>query len=617
MELARDEAARGAPEAALSRIEEALADDASGDRIAYARALLERSKVRLSQGSPDQARRDADSALSIFRSYELPASTFEALVLQARIACARKEGAAARTFIDEALVLAEPVRRASANPMLRSSLWQSLRPAFDFKITLLATPRVCGSSDSAPRSSGDIDFEALEVAERSRNRALADYLQLAQRGGATSADQDAEARRRALFEDIAARRMQMEALSQRLAPQDPRIRALQLEVASLKRNIDILGSEVAASLKSAVGRDDTAARLRKAVETIPGSTAVVQYWLGSDNTYAWLVTKDRIRMVDLGPTSRITAAAHGLHESLRDFASQPAEERVRRARELHDLIFAPLPEEVRRARTLLFVPDGALHYVSFGVLASAAGTEVRYLVEDHDIAVTPSLLFDSSAEVPSAAGAAPAMLMVSDPVYSRSDARFPAGNAPRRSASDAKAASPSAVRESSAGEWQRLAGSQREAASIAKLLPAASLDTLSGFDATREALLRRDLSRYRILHFATHGTADAQAPQLSTLVLSTYDRGGRPIAGEVFAGDLLHRPLNADLVVLSACETSIGQESAGEGLLGLRYAAHSSGARSVVASLWPVADVSAHRSWPTSILASYASINPPRLHCRK
>jgi CHAT domain-containing protein len=586
VELARDEAANGAADVALARAQEALADDAGGDRIVYARALLERSRLRLAQSSHTLAKRDADAALSIFRSYELPTSTFEALVLQARIACAGHDSGGARAFIDEALALAEPVRRASANPMLRTSLWQSLRPAFDLGIELLAAPQTCGGERPASRAAST-DFDALEVAERSRNRALSDYLQLARRrDGDTDANHGAEARRRALFEEIAAHRMQMELLLQRMTSQDPRVRALQTEVAALKRNIDILESEIAAPLKSAVGRDDSAARLRAAIETIPTGTAVVEYWLGNDNTYAWLMTKDRVRMVDLGPTSRITAAAHRLHESLSGFATQPEEDRVRGARELHDLIFAPLPEEARSAGTLLFVPDGALHYVAFGVLAAAgSGTDVRYLIEDHDVAVAPSLLFDSNVDARAAASTAPVMLMVSDPVYSRSDARFSSAQVASRAGTDP------ATRSSTSREWQRLTGSQREAANIARLLPAASLDTLSGFDATREALLKRDLSRYRILHFATHGTADAEAPQLSTLVLSTYDRSGRAIAGEVFAGDLLHRPLNADLVVLSACDTSIGRETAGEGLLGLRYAAHASGARSVVASLWPVADV--------------------------
>src|SRR6185295_15052505 len=170
-----------------------------------------------------------------------------------------------------------------------------------------------------------------------------------------------------------------------------------------------------------------------AIERIPTGTAVVEYWLGNDKSYAWLITKDRVRMVDLGPTSRITAAAHRLHEALSGLATQPAEERVRRARDLHDLIFAPLAEEVRSSGTLLFVPDGALHYVAFGVLASpGAGTDVRYLIEDHDIAVAPSLLFDSNVDARAAAGNSPLMLMVSDPVYSRADARFNDGRAAGR-----------------------------------------------------------------------------------------------------------------------------------------------------------------------------------------
>src|SRR5262249_37965237 len=155
-----------------------------------------------------------------------------------------------------------------------------------------------------------------------------------------------------------------------------------------------------------------------------------------------------------------------------------------------------------------------LHYVAFGALAvPGAGTEVRYLIEDHDVAVAPSLLFDSSNEVRPATSNGPVMLMVSDPVYSRADERFAAAREPRHGAAVAS----SGVRGASPREWQRLAGSQKEAADIARLFPVGALDTLAGFDATREALLRQDLSRYRILHFATHGTADADAPQLSTL----------------------------------------------------------------------------------------------------
>jgi CHAT domain-containing protein len=141
-----------------------------------------------------------------------------------------------------------------------------------------------------------------------------------------------------------------------------------------------------------------------------------------------------------------------------------------------------------------------------------------------------------------------------------------------------------------AQSWSRLPATEREAATISKLLSPGAVQVLSGFDANRDTLLEQDLAHYDILHFATHAVADTVAPQLSALVLSTVDAQGKPRIGEVFAGDFADQRLGAGLVVFSGCETALGRAEPGEGLLSLRYAAHAAGARTVIASLWPVMD---------------------------
>ncbi len=102
--------------------------------------------------------------------------------------------------------------------------------------------------------------------------------------------------------------------------------------------------------------------------------------------------------------------------------------------------------------------------------------------------------------------------------------------------------------------------------------------------------MSQDFARYRFIHISSHGIIDSEIPQLSALILGAWDRDGRVKDQYVRAGDLLGRTFDAEVVVLSACDTALGREFAGEGLIGLRYAALARGARSVVGSLWPVSD---------------------------
>jgi hypothetical protein len=116
---------------------------------------------------------------------------------------------------------------------------------------------------------------------------------------------------------------------------------------------------------------------------------------------------------------------------------------------------------------------------------------------------------------------------------------------------------------------------------------------LGGAAATRERALDASISDYKIIHFATHGLINEERPELSGIVMSQFDETGQNLKGVVRLQDIYEMNLSADTVVLSACNTGIGKEVKGEGLLSLNNAFLQAGAKTVVSSLWKVDDYAA------------------------
>jgi CHAT domain-containing protein len=111
-----------------------------------------------------------------------------------------------------------------------------------------------------------------------------------------------------------------------------------------------------------------------------------------------------------------------------------------------------------------------------------------------------------------------------------------------------------------------------------------------GFTASRDTIEQTDLSQFRIVHFATHGLLNSQHPELSGLVFSLINEQSQPREGFLRLHDVFNLKLNADLVVLSGCQTAMGKEVRGEGLIGLTRGFLYAGSSRVMASLWSVQD---------------------------
>jgi len=136
----------------------------------------------------------------------------------------------------------------------------------------------------------------------------------------------------------------------------------------------------------------------------------------------------------------------------------------------------------------------------------------------------------------------------------------------------------------------RLLFSRDEAKAILSLTPQQSNLEALDFLANRKLAMSDELSRYRMVHFSTHGLLDSRHPELSGLVLSLVDEAGRPQEGFLRLHEIYRLRLNADLVVLSACQTGLGKEVRGEGLIGLVRGFMYAGAPRVMASMWEVDD---------------------------
>jgi CHAT domain-containing protein len=590
VQVAQDLIELGRFKEAMDTLESVLNPNAASGEVDRAKALQERARLRASANDIAGAEADLEAAVTTFKTYELPLYEFGAWVSRAQLM--HRLGASAKAFaaIDQALALAEAVRLQSANPEMRSTLLQPLRPAFDLKISMLSEQYIAAKGNAQEQEL--LAVRALETAEQARARALADYQSLDVT--APGLDPALLERRQALYRELATHRVRLEARLDRTGTVDDQSQVIRSEIGTLRQEVDQIDAKIGSASETALTRRPPTQRTTSLqLSNIPNGVAVVEYWLGSKDSFAWVVTRDGVTMTPIGASSGLNTEATALHTALRSFGSVSKAERMDAGERLYALALQPIEAQIAGKRTLIFALDGALHYVPFATLRYTEAGRKVFLIQTHDIAVTPSIqLFLRHEPVRSTSVDSRQMLLVDDPVYDPADPRV-ATSSPIPADTGLKAQGPALalVRGAGSGEYlPRLPGAAREAAVIASLMPPDSVDRLDGFAANRERFLASALGRYRLIHVASHATTDPEIPQASALILSTVDAKGKQIDGRVLGADFMGVRLHADTVVLSACDTALGKSVAGEGLIGLQYAVLARGARSVVSSLWPAID---------------------------
>jgi CHAT domain-containing protein/tetratricopeptide (TPR) repeat protein len=521
----------------------------------------------------------------------------------------------ARATIESALNIVESLRTKVASQELRASYFASVRQYYDLLIDLLM-------SIHGQQPSGGFAAEALVASERARARSLIELLAEARADVRQGVDQMLLQRERSIAQrlDVAAQR-QARLLSGKHTKEEAA--ALDKELVALTIAREEVRSQInAQSPGYAALTQVQPLGIREMQELLDDRTLLLEYALGDERSYLWAATRTSLTSYELPRRADVEGAARLVYDDLRARQRRPNESeqdysaRVRQAdarywqhaAALSEMTLGPVAAELADKR-LLIAAEGALQYIPFAALPTPnaaesmtgrrAGGLPTPLMVDHEIVNLPSasalaaLRRETSARRPAPRSVA----LLADPVFELDDSRISADarkTAPARERPAATTDLGRALRDVSTSTdgfgLPRLLSSRAEAKAISALAPVNGAMIAMGFDATRAKAMSAELSQYRIIHFATHGLLNGEHPELSGIVLSLVDHAGRPQNGFLRLHDIYNLDLPAELVVLSACDTGLGKEVKGEGLVGLARGFMYAGAARVVASLWKVDD---------------------------
>jgi CHAT domain-containing protein/tetratricopeptide (TPR) repeat protein len=359
------------------------------------------------------------------------------------------------------------------------------------------------------------------------------------------------------------------------------------------------------------------------------NTVLLEYQLGADNSYLFAATKSEVSLYKLPRRADVDKLATDFRSQLIppklqrrivgiDVAADqqrglgivqgPSEDLppfVAASNALYKAVVEPAASIVGDKR-ILVVADGALNYIPFQALVkNGEGTDyasLAYLVKTNEVVYSPSASVIAAIRQGSTPSTGQSVLLVADPVFSADDPRAKGGAAANTSGetrglglgleSAVNDVAGNAAAASGGLHLARLSGTRTEADAISAIARTggAKADLWTDLNASEDNVKARDVSSYRYLHVATHGLLDAERPQFTGVVLSLV--GNKANDGFLRTDEIFNLKLGSPLVMLSACETGLGKEKRGEGVMGLTRAFMYAGAPTVGVSLWSVADKS-------------------------
>jgi CHAT domain-containing protein/Flp pilus assembly protein TadD len=528
---------------------------------------------------------------------------------------------AARSRTEDSLKVVESLRTKVASQELRTSYFASIHQRYEFYTDLLWR-----SHKKSPTNGFDV--AALEANERARARSMLEMLTETRANIRQGISRELRERERSMqqtLNDKADRQARL--LSGKHTEEEAA--DLAKEIQDLTTRYDQVKAQIRAeSPHYAALTQPKPSSLKEIQQLLDDDTLLLEYALGGERSYLWAVTRAGLKSYELPNRAEIEKVARPVYELLapsQPASDQPGEQREaeywRQASALSKMLLKPIADQLGNKR-LLIVADGVLQYIPLAALpipekgrgrdkgarairnpqSQRPNPQSVPLMVEHEIINLPSAstLVVLRRELAGRRPAPKAVAALADPVFEADDMRVLAATGKVKGAPDKQAHNQAPanfplplarLRDMTRdGGFGRLPATLNEARAIEEVTIESERLIAKGFDASRARATDPALSRYRIIHFATHGILDRDNPELSAIVLSLVDRQGRPQDGYLRLHDIYNLNLPAELVVLSACDTGLGKEFKGEGLIGLTRGFMYAGAARVMASLWKVED---------------------------
>ncbi|MEO0966748.1 MAG: CHAT domain-containing protein [Cyanobacteria bacterium J06639_18] len=602
---------------------------AIGDRSGEAITLNNLGFFYSGLGKKQKALRQFNKALALQRV--VGDRNEEAITLWSLADLEREQGnvQASLRYIESAITIIEKLRKTYTNQDLKTTYFSTVQGYYKFYIDLLMELHKKNPSKR-------YDALALHISERSRARSLIELLAQANAKISKNVDPKLIVQE----QELQLKRQAQEKILSKLVnqPQPPKDKIKQTEAEI--QNIINQQKELKAQIRTQNPERDQLTnpkplKLPQIQQQLDKDTVLLQYSLGEERSYLWLVTTTSLTSYELPKGSEIEKIAKKFHTHL----GQPTTVHlaIESAQKLSEIILAPVKDKLAGKR-LVIVADGLLQQIPFAALAdpnkNSTSTQNSNKCKDAICKISadnnhkrgidivprldpdkpgvninttnyqPLMLNHEVVNLPSASTiaiqrekinkrkiAAKKIAILADPVYSPKDERVKGKvatitpeleleiSALHRSAKSLKRQ-----------YWRRLPNTAKEAQAILKLVSDEFSLPAFSFDANYNWATSKNLNQYQILHFATHGFVNPDQPELSGIVLSLVNQDGKQIPGYLRLADLFEQDYPAELIVLSACETGLGKDVNGEGLVGLTRGLMYAGAARVALSLWQVDD---------------------------